>query len=123
MLLRLPAPNEKMKGTKTLQLKDIVSELVGELQDEYDPGVPSLVATGPGQWMADGRVTVDVLEEELGTDLPNGPYDTLGGLVLDLAGRIPQEGDRVEVRGIDLMVARMDRHRIDRVRIERTPDG
>lgn len=106
-----------------LTIKDIVSELVGELQDEYDPGVPSLVAVAPGQWMADGRVGVDELEEKLDTTLPSGPYATLGGLVLDLAGRIPDEGDRVEVYGIALVVTRMDRHRVDRVRIERPPGG
>jgi putative hemolysin len=99
-------------------IKDIVSELVGELQDEYDPSVPSLVEYQPGDWIADGRVPIDDLEEALGIQVAAGPYSTIGGLILDITGRIPQEGEAVNAPGIRLVVVRMDRHRIDRVRIE-----
>ena len=103
-----------------ITIKDIVSELVGELQDEFDPTVPTLVTTGPDEWMTDGRIPVDDLSEEVGATLPDGPYTTVAGLILDLAGSIPDEGDTVETDGIRLIVTRMDRNRIDRVRIERT---
>ena len=101
-------------------VKDLVSELVGELQDEYDPSAPSAVALGEGQWMADGRLTIDELEDVLGSRLPEGPYSTVAGLILDLAGRIPEKGGVVEHDGFRFTVVRMDRHRIDRVRIEST---
>jgi putative hemolysin len=100
-------------------IKDIVSELVGELQDEYDPGSPTVVPVRPGEWLADGRVPVDELAQQLGVELPNGPYATLGGMVLDVAGRIPDEGDAVVVSGFRFVVTNMDRRRIDRVRIEK----
>lgn len=106
-----------------ITIKDIVSELVGELQDEFDPTVPTLVATGPDQWMTDGRIPVDDLSEEVGARLPDGPYTTVAGLILDLAGCIPAEGDAVETDGIRLVVTRMDRNRIDRVQITRVEDG
>jgi len=99
-------------------IKDIVSELVGELQDEYDPGSPSVVAIRPGQWLADGRIPVEELAGRLDTDLPSGPYSTLGGLVLDVMGRIPAEGDAITVAGFRFTIAAMDRRRIDRVTIE-----
>jgi len=99
-------------------IKDIVSELVGDLQDEYDPGAPAVIPLGGRTWLADGRIQVEELSEEIGADLPEGEYSTLGGLVLDLAGRIPEEGTAVETDGVRLTVLRMDRHRVDRVRIE-----
>jgi CBS domain containing-hemolysin-like protein len=104
-------------------IKDLVSELVGELQDEFDPGLPSLISIDTGEWMADGRVPVDDLADALARSLREGPYTTIGGLILDLAGRVPSEGETVETDGIRLTVTRMDRHRIDRVRIQRTGDG
>ncbi|MCB2224202.1 MAG: hemolysin family protein [Actinobacteria bacterium] len=107
----------------TITIKDIVSELVGELQDEYDPSVPALVPVAQGRWLADGRVPVDDLSSALGVRLPDGPYTTVAGLILDLTGRIPDEGDVVEVEGFRLIVTRMDRHRVDRLRVERLLAG
>lgn len=105
-----------------ITIKDIVSELVGELQDEFDPNVPTLVALATGVWLADGRVPVEEIARQVGADIPEGPYTTVAGLILDLAGRIPDEGDAVEVDGIRLVVTRMDRNRVDRVQITRTAD-
>ena len=101
-------------------VKDLVAELVGELQDEYDPGSPTVVSLGDGSWIADGRLPVDELGTALGTGLPAGPYATVAGLILDLAGRIPTEGDEVTVRGFTITVMAMDRRRVDRVRIQAT---
>lgn len=101
-----------------LTIKDLVSELVGELQDEYDPGVPATVAVEGNAWIADGRVDVEELAETLGAELPEGPYATAGGLFLSVAGDIPAEGDSIEVAGYRMTVLEMDRRRIDRLRIE-----
>jgi CBS domain containing-hemolysin-like protein len=101
-----------------LTIKDLVSELVGELQDEYDPGIPATVAIDGDVWIADGGVPVEELAETLGTELPEGPYATAGGLFLSIAGDIPVEGDSVEVAGCRMTVLKMDRRRIDRLRIE-----
>lgn len=106
-----------------LTIKDIVSELVGELQDEFDPSVPTLVSTGTDRWLADGRIPVDDLSAAAGVTFPDGPYTTIAGLVLDLAARIPDEGDAVETTGFRLVVTRMDRNRVDRVQIERIETG
>jgi len=100
--------------------KDLLSELVGELQDEYDPGTPSAVQISDGQWVADGRLPLEDLEETLTVDLPEGPYSTVAGLVMALAGNVPGEGDAVRVDGFELTVLQMDRNRVDRIRVDRT---
>ena len=99
-------------------IKDLVSELVGELQDEYDPGAPSVVPVATGEWLADGRIPIEDLEAELTCDLPAGPYATAGGLLMTIAGRIPKEGDVVHCNGLKFTVLQMDRNRVDRIRVE-----
>lgn len=99
-------------------IKDLVSELTGELQDEFDPGLPTLVQIRAGEWIADGRVSLEELADEVDVDLPEGEYATAGGLFLHLAGRIPEEGDTVPCNGLTLTVIRMDRNRIDRLKVE-----
>jgi len=98
-------------------IKDLVAELVGELSDEYDPDEPAVLTVGEGDWLADGRVMVEDLEEEMGGPLPHGEFTTVAGLVLHLAGRIPQAGDAIAADGYRFEVLAMIRNRIDRVRI------
>jgi len=100
-------------------IKDLVSELVGEVQDEYDPGVPSIVQIGPDRWMADGRLAMGDFEEAMGHDFPEGPYSTIGGLFLAVAGHIPSDGHQLTIDNHRLVVMRMDRNRIDRIRVEK----
>jgi putative hemolysin len=94
---------------------DAVSELVGEIQDEHDPLQPEVVEDGAGRWVVDGRSPIEDVEEVLGTSLPQGEYATIAGLVLDRAGRIPRQGDVVEIDGYRLEVLRVRRNRVERV--------
>ena len=95
--------------------KDLLAELVGELQDEYDPGVPSVVRIGNRNWIADGRVAVEDLAEEIDRAIPKGPYTTVAGLFMAVAGQVPGEGDSIDIDGVEITVLQMDRNRVDRV--------
>jgi CBS domain containing-hemolysin-like protein len=99
-------------------VKDLVAELVGELQDEYDPGAPSVVSVGAGDWLTDGRIPIEDLSAAIERPLPSGPYTTAGGLIMDMAGRIPTEGDHYQLNDIQFTVLQMDRNRVDRIRVE-----
>ncbi|MEN8652764.1 hemolysin family protein [Streptomyces sp. 21So2-11] len=107
-------------------LEDIVEELVGEVRDEHDDeGAerPELAAVhtedGQAAWEAEGSCRVDGLRC-IGLEVPEGPYETVAGLVADLLGRIPAPGDRAELPGWRLCVRQVDRHRAERVRLVRT---
>ncbi|MBB5118211.1 membrane protein [Streptomyces eurocidicus] len=107
-------------------LEDIVEELVGEVRDEHDAleaGRPELAPVacedGRSVWDADGGCRVDVLRR-VGLDAPDGPYETVAGLVADLLGRIPVPGDTAELPGWRLSVRRVGHHRAERVRFART---
>ncbi len=98
-------------------VKDLVSELVGEIQDEYDPGVPSITRIGLRQWIADGRIPIEDLASNIGVELSKGPYTTLGGMLMESAGKIPSEGDTIAIEHLEFVVLQMDRNRIDIVKI------
>jgi CBS domain containing-hemolysin-like protein len=98
-------------------VKDLIAELVGEIQDEYDPKEPTIIDMGDSQWVVEGRVPVEDLEEALGSGLPDGPYSSVGGLYLAFSGRIPNAGEETEIDGYLFRVIRMDRRRIDRLQV------
>ncbi|MFF5672788.1 hemolysin family protein [Streptomyces hygroscopicus] len=110
-------------------LEDIVEELVGEVRDEHDDAaaeIPDLVQTvtedGRPAWDADGGCRVDALRR-IGLDAPDGPYETVAGLVADLLARIPVPGDTAELPGWTLYVRQVGHHRAELVRIVRTKPG
>ncbi|WP_171107987.1 MULTISPECIES: hemolysin family protein [Streptomyces] len=105
-------------------LEDIVEEIVGEVRDEHDGhDLPELASAPPEDgrpaWDADGSCRIDTLRR-IGLDVPEGPYETVAGLVADLLGRIPAVGDRAELPGWRLAVRQVGHYRAERVRLVRT---
>jgi putative hemolysin len=92
-------------------MEDILEELVGEIEDEYDP------AAGADSSDFDGLLHHDELVERTGIVLPEGPYETLAGFVQTHLGRVPTVGDEVEAHGHLFTVVEMDGRRVARVRI------
>ncbi|TXS51475.1 hemolysin family protein [Streptomyces sp. t39] len=110
-------------------LEDIVEELVGDVRDEHDRDaderpelVPAPPEAGRPAWDVDGSCRVLTLRRT-GLDVPDGPYETVAGLVADLLGRIPVPGDRAELPGWRLSVRQVGRNRAERVRLVRTADA
>jgi CBS domain containing-hemolysin-like protein len=100
-----------------LTLEDIVEEIVGEIDDEYDARTPELTKPAAGDGVLPGGLHLDEVEEACGLRLPDGDYDTLAGFVLDRLGHIPDVGEAVEFDGWTLEVVTMDRRRIAEVRV------
>ena len=101
-------------------LEDVVEELVGEVADEHDRARSSAARRLDGSWGFPGVLRPDELAEITGLRVPeDGPYETLGGLVMARLGRIPAEGDVVEVDGVRLEVERMDGRRVERIGVRR----
>ena len=101
-------------------LEDLLEELVGEIVDEFDVEEPTVEQHPDGSVVLSGRYAVDDADELLGAELPHGAWDTVGGLMLDALGRVPDVGDSVEVDGFRLTALEVRGRRIGRVRIEPT---
>jgi CBS domain containing-hemolysin-like protein len=100
-----------------VSLEDIIEEIVGEIQDEFDDEREDVVKLGDGIFLCDARVDIEDLNEAIGLDLPDRGYDTLGGFVFDLFGKIPAKFEKITWGGVDFIVQDMDAHRIDSVKI------
>lgn len=104
-----------------ITVKDLLGALVGDLPDEFDPDEePEVVRVDGRRWLLDGRMSIDDLSDQLGIDLPEGEYVTLGGYLFDGFGHIPEEGETLEVGEWQLRVAEMDKRRIAKVVAKRT---
>jgi CBS domain containing-hemolysin-like protein len=104
--------------------EDIVEEIVGEVSDEHDQPEPPISQVEPGVLRVSGLVRPDELRVQHGIRLPEGGnrYDTIGGLVVDRLGRMPEVGDRIHVGGFELEVVALDGHRIDWLRLTQESD-
>jgi putative hemolysin len=105
-------------------LEDLVEELVGDIQDEYDvdEGQPKQLRGGAVE--VDGLLNLDDFAEQTGIELPEGPYETVAGFMLAMLGQLPTGHEAVEVAGHRLTVLAMDGRRIARVRVDPAePDG
>jgi len=102
-------------------LEDLIEELVGEIVDEFDVEDPLLEPLPNGDWRVSARMPLDEVNELLRLDLPEGDWDTLGGLLFNALGHVPSEGEAVEIDGHRLRAERVDGRRIERVRITRGP--
>ena len=100
-------------------LEDLLEELVGEITDEFDDEVPNVEELANGDVLVNASLNVDDVNDELDLSLPEGDYDSLGGLVFGMLGRVPAPGDFVETDGVRLIVERVDGRRVIRLRLVR----
>jgi putative hemolysin len=100
-------------------LEDLIEELVGEIVDEYDREEAMLEPLPGGEIRVNGRMAVDELNSLLHAELPEGDWDSVGGLMFHLLGHIPGEGETVKSHGLVLRADRVQGRRISRVRISR----
>jgi putative hemolysin len=103
-------------------LEDLIEELLGEIRDEYDLaslGIRNIVG---GDLEVDGLLNLDDFCDATGVRLPEGPYETAAGFVLQALGHLPSVGETVEIAGVRLTVTSLDGRRIERLRVALIPE-
>ena len=98
-------------------IEDLIEELVGEIVDEHDTEEAMVEVADDGSLLVDARLAVEELSELVGVELPDEGWDTVGGLVLGLAGRVPHEAETFEVEGVILTATRVQGRRIAQVTV------
>ena len=105
--------------TGIITLEDVLEEIVGEIHDEYDEPRDELIySVAPGEYVAEGAISLDDFCDRLGIEIESEDYDSLGGFILEQLDRIPDQGDEVLTEsGMRLVVDSVDKNRIELVHV------
>ena len=98
-------------------LEDIIEEIVGDIQDEFDNEHEDILPVGEKIWICDGRINLDDLNDQIESSFPNDEFDTLGGFVFDLFGKIPVKYEKVSWKNYDFIIQDMEGHRINTIKV------
>ena len=101
-----------------ITMEDLIEEIVGDIRDEYDEHESELIKEiSPGHYDVDGSIKLDDLNDALGTTLQSDDYDSVGGLMIELLDRLPNEGDMVMTGEVTLKCSKVIKNRVERVDI------
>ena len=98
-------------------MENIIEEIIGDIQDEFDNEKEDILDLGGGAWLCDARVNLEDLAEKTGISLPAEDFDTLGGFVFDLFGKIPVKYEKAEWKGHCFIIQDVEGHKINSVKI------
>jgi CBS domain containing-hemolysin-like protein len=102
-------------------IEDLLEEIVGEIEDEFDRQEPTVERSASGEAQVDARMPIDSFNEEFNVEIEPQGFDTLGGLLFSRLGRIPTAGDMVEEAGLRMQVTATAGRRIKKVRVSHQP--
>ena len=100
-----------------VSLEDLVEEIVGEIEDEFDTGEPQIETISPNEVIMDAGVSIDLLNETLSLDIQGEDFDSIGGFIYDRLGKIPSPGDEMRADGFVVSVLSTTGRRIRKVKI------
>ena len=103
-------------------IEDLLEEIVGEIEDEYDKPEQQFKPYSGGGYLIDGEMEIDAINETIKLDLPTGSYETLAGLILNKLETIPQPGEQVVLNGVRLTVKETSRRKIQSIIAFKIPD-
>lgn len=99
-------------------LEDLIEEIIGEVQDEYDDEKERIVTLNENQWEVDAKTTIDEINEDLGLGVPSSDdYDTLAGYLLAILGRIPRQKEKVTIGKLTFIITESSEKSIEKVKI------
>jgi len=98
-------------------IEDILEEIVGEIRDEHDTEEPRITPTPDGDLLVDARLDIEELAEHLGVQIPEGNFESVGGFIINLLGRVPQPRETIEYAPFEMTVESADARKIHTVRV------
>jgi CBS domain containing-hemolysin-like protein len=102
-----------------LTLEDIIEEIIGDIVDEYDADENLIVEHEDGSVSVHARVDVEELEDHFGVDLPDGKFESVGGFVMSLLGRVPDVGERVVYQDLEMVIEAANDRKIEKIRVQK----
>jgi len=105
--------------TGLVTIEDLIEEITGEIWDEYDVEKETIVKSPDGTAIVYAKEDLDKINEKLGLELPAEEFDSLGGLVVDLFGRVPRAGEEINFGNLRFVVQEADRRKIIKLKVVR----
>ena len=103
-----------------LTIEDVLEQIVGDIGDEHDQEqAPELVRQEDGSYLVSAKMRIEEFDEEIGSAMDTGEFDTVGGLVIHRLGRLPRAGERLQVADWVFEVTAADRRRVKRLKVRR----
>lgn len=102
-----------------ITIEDIIEEIVGEILDEHDNDVPLLSVVDEKSVLVDARMEIEKLGEHFQIELPEGEFESVGGFIIHLLGKIPRQGEKVRFENLVMTIKSADNRRIDKILISR----
>ena len=103
-------------------MEDILEQIVGEIQDEYDEEAPDVQKLEDGSYLVQGSMSLEDLSDALGSEFASDDAETVGGLVLTLSGNFPEAGETFEYGGWRIKVMELEEHRITLLNLSKIAD-
>ncbi|MCQ2593040.1 MAG: hemolysin family protein [Treponema sp.] len=100
-------------------MEDIIEEIVGDIQDEFDKEREDIITVHDNVWLCDARVNLDDLNETINAQFPTEDFDSLGGFVFDLFGTVPVQLEKASWKNYDFIVQELEGHRINVIKVVR----
>ena len=100
-----------------VSMEDIIEEIVGDIQDEFDNETEDIIKINDKTWLCDARADIDDINEHLGLDIDSTEVETIGGYVFNLIGEIPVKFEKVDTEFLTIIIVDVDGHRIKRVKL------
>jgi len=100
-----------------ITLEDLVEEIVGEIIDEYDKETKLYEIIDDNTVIVDGMIDIDKINKLLNIEIPENDFETLGGFIYDLMGRIPKKGEKIEYQQLQIIIEQVVKNRIKKVKI------
>ncbi len=102
-------------------IEDILEEIVGDIQDEHDNDLPLVTRLDQNRFLVDARLEAEKLEEDFEVKLPEADFESVGGFIIHLLGRIPEKGETFSFQHLDITIQNADQRKINKVLIQRKP--
>ena len=107
-----------------ITIEDILEEIVGEILDEHDTEPPLLSQINENTYLVDAKLEIEKLEDVLNIELPKGDYESVGGFVINLLGRLPEVNEKIHYDGLEIIVQQADQRRVEKILVKiNSPDN
>jgi magnesium and cobalt transporter len=104
-------------------IEDIIEEIIGEIHDEHDNDDTLMIATEEGELLVDARLEIEKLVEHFGLEVPKGNFESVGGFIISILGRVPQPHETITHASLEMTIESADARKIHKVRVRLRKEG